>query len=213
MDREHLGSLLFLSSMAASAAACAGGGGPAPRPTPFVTNGSDEGDGSGETWTDPLETSGTPDSSGTDGSDGTDTWPHEGESGSPTDGTGGPPDLPPDDPGMTSMGSTSDPDPSEGSSGDYGDDSTGYDPPVGGDPCPALAQLYADCVPEYTYENEIVFCQQSRVDADANSPACGLAHSEYLACLSTLECGTLLQAGVPLPCVIQGAATDIACQP
>ncbi len=207
MDREHLGSLLFLSSLAASAAACAGGGeGPAPRPSPFATVGGDDGDGSGDPWTDPLETSGAPDPKGSDDGDETEGWPNEGETGSPSEGTGGPSDPVPGDTGATGTGSTSD------SAGDYGEDSTGYyEPPAGGDPCPALAQLYADCVPEYTYENEIQLCDQSTASAQAISGACGLAHAEYLACLSTLDCGPLLQPGVPFACVIHGAATDLAC--
>lgn len=207
MDREHLGNLLFLSSLAASAA-CASGGGPAPRPSPYVTGGGDDGDGSGETWTDPLETSGTPDPSDSDDKGGTDTWPDGGETGSSTDGTGDGPDIPPDDSGASTS------DASAGSSGGYGESSTGYyEPPTGGDPCPALAQLYADCDSDYVYASEIELCQEARSQAQAISPACGAAHSEYLACLSTLDCATLFDPGVPLACVIQAATTDIACLP
>lgn len=218
MDRDHLGSLLFLSSLVTSAAACAGGtGSPAPRPNSFGTAGNDDGGASGETWTDPLQTSGSPDSDDSDDSDdskgwgSTGDWPNEGETGSPTNGGSSGPDTSPDDSGATGMGSTSDA--SGDSSGGYDEGSTGYDPPVGGDPCPALAQLYSDCVADYTYESEIDLCQEARANAQAISFGCGVAHSEYLACLSTLDCVTLLEPGVPFPCLIQSAATDIACSP
>ncbi len=210
MDREYLGGLLFLSSMAASAAACAGGSsGPAPRPSPFVTNGSDDSNGSSDTWTDPLGSTGGSESPDSQGADETGDWPNESETGSLTEGTSDGPDIPPGD---SAAGSTSDA--SGASTGGYGEGSTGYDePPVGGDPCPALAQLYADCDSDYTYESEIVLCQQARAQAQSISPGCGLAHAEFLACLSTLDCATLFQPGVPLACVIQGAATDLACSP
>lgn len=213
MDRDHLGSLLFLSSLAASAAACAGGtGSPGPRPNPFGSV-DDDGAASGETWTDPLQTSGSPDSDGSKGGGSTGDWPNEGETGSPTNGDTGGPDIPPDDDsGQTGMGSTSGA--SGGSTGSYDEGSSGYyDPPVGGDPCPALAQLYSDCNSDYLYSSEIVLCQESRAAAQASSIGCGVAHTEFLACLSTLDCATLLQPGVPFPCLIQGAATDIACSP
>ncbi len=211
MDREHLGSLLFLSSLATSAAACAGGsGGPAPRPSPYVTNGGDEGNGSSDTWTDPLGTTGNTEPVDSKGLDETGDWPNEGETGAVSEGTSDGPDIPPDS-GASGMGSTSDA--SGGSSGGYGESSTGYDPPVGGDPCPALAQLYADCDSDYTYASEIELCEQARASAQAISPTCGTAHAEYLACLSTLDCATLFAPGVPLSCVIQAAATDLACAP
>jgi len=210
MDREHLGSLLFLSSLAASSAACAGGsGGPAPRPSPYVTNGGDEGNGSSDTWTDPLGTTGNPEPVDSKGLDETGDWPNEGETGSPINGTSGGPDIPPGDSGVS--GSTSDA--SAGTSGGYDESSTGYGPPVGGDPCPALAQLYADCDSDYTYASEIELCHQATASAQAISPACGAAHAEFLACLSALDCATLFQPGVPLACVIEGAATDLACAP
>lgn len=213
MDRDHLGSLLFLSSLAASAAACAGGSSsPGPRPNPFATAtaGDDDSGASGETWTDPLETSGNPDSDDSKGGDSTGDWPNEGETGSPTNGGTDGPDIPPDDSGATGMGSTSDA--SGGSSGDYEGSSGYYEPPVG-DPCPALAQLYSDCNSDYIYANEIELCDESSAQAQAISLGCGVAHTEYLACLSTLDCATLLQPGVPLACVIQAAATDLACAP
>lgn len=211
MDREHLGSLLFLSSLAAASGGCAGGtGGPAPRPSPYVTNGGDDGNGSSDTWTDPLGTTGNTEPVDSKGQDETGDWPNEGETGAVSDGTSGGPDLPPDDSGATGMGSTSDA--SGGSSGGDDESSTGYYPPIA-DPCPALAQAYADCDSDYTYASEIQLCNQARASAEAISPACGAAHAEYLACLSTLDCATLFQPGVPLPCVIQGAATDLACAP
>ena len=210
MDREHLGSLLFLSSLAASSAACAGGsGGPAPRPSPYVTNGGDEGDGSSDTWTDPLGTTGGTEPVDSKGLDETGDWPNEGETGALTGGTGDGPDIPPDDSGVSGMGSTSDA--SGDSSGGYDEDSTGGYPPIGDDPCPAIAQLYADCVPDYTYASEIEFCQDALAEAQAISPACGAAHAEYVACLSTLDCATLLDPAVPLECAIQAAARDLAC--
>lgn len=213
MDRDHLGSLLFLSSLAASAAACAGGSSsPGPRPNPFATAGDDDSGASGETWTDPLQTSGNPDSDDSKGGDSTGDWPNEGESGSPTNGGSDGPDIPPDDSGATGIGSTSDA--SGGSSAGYDEGSSGYyEPPVGGDPCPALAQLYSDCNSDYLYANEIELCEESRANAQAISLGCGIAHAEYLACLSTLDCATLLQPEVPFACVIQAAATDIACAP
>ena len=208
MDREHLGSLLFLSSLATLTVGCAGGsGGPAPRPSPYGTNGGD--DGSGDPWTDPLETSGGSAPAESKGSGDTGGWPNEGETGAVPDGTSGGADPSPDDGDSTGMGATSET--PAASSGDSGESSTGYDPPVGDDPCPDLAQLYADCDADYTYESEIALCQQARASAQAISPACGSAHAEFLACLSTLDCATLFQPGTPLACVIQGAATDLAC--
>ncbi len=212
MDRETLGNVLFLSSLLT--VGCASGSeGQGPRPGPFVTGGGDE-SGSNDSWTDPLETTGEP---GTSGADSDDDWPSEGETGVVSSDTG---DMPPpgDDPDAgsdsdseTGMGGGSTGSMSGGAeSGGY-DETTGYMPPMGGDPCPALAQLYADCNPDYIYEYEVELCNQARANAAAESPACGDAHAEYLACLSTLDCASLLAPGVPFPCVLQAAGMDLAC--
>ncbi|MCR9164650.1 MAG: hypothetical protein ACE37F_13575 [Nannocystaceae bacterium] len=204
MDRETLGNVLFLGSLLT--VGCASGSeGQGPRPGPFVTGGGDDG-GSGDPWTDPLETTGQP---GTSGSDSDDGWPSEGETGVVSGSTG---DMPPGPDGDTGMGGSTGGVPGGEESGGYGDGTTGYmSPPVGEDPCPALAQRYADCNPDYIYEYEIELCTQARQSAADESPACGAAHAEYLACLSTLDCASLLAPGVPFACVLQAAAMDLAC--
>ncbi len=210
MDRDTLGNLLFLSSLAAVSVGCAQGSeGPGPRPGPFVTGGGDA-ESEGDPWTDPLETSGGEEDPKPD--DGTGGWPDEGETGQVSSGDSGGMDG--DDTGGADSGAmeTSGASATTGGEG-YGSTSagdSGYDMPVG-DPCPALAQLYADCNPEYDYATEIQLCNQARTQAASISAACSLAHTEYLACLSTLSCGALLGGSEPLACTFQGAATDLAC--
>lgn len=213
MEQHTLGNLLFLSSLASLSVGCAAGsesGGP--RPGPFMTSdGSDPGD----PWTDPLETSG-PESgtSGTPGDDGADEggWPSEGETGTPSGETGTPPGDDDDGGGSMSSGGGTTGMPPGGESGDEsGGETGGYIPMPEGDPCPALAQLYADCVPEYTYEIELQICQNSLENAEAISGACLIAHTELLACLGTVDCGSLLSPEIPFGCILQGAANDLAC--
>jgi len=208
MDRETLGNVLFLTSFTALSVGCAQGSeGAGPRPGPFVTGAGDE--DPGDPWTDPLDTTGASGTSGADGSsDDGGGWPSEGETGQVSSGTGDPSGGGDDGASGGSTGGM----PSGDESGDYGSSGYGYDPPPpGGDPCPALAQLYSSCNTDYLYENEIMACNAARQQAQSISAACGTAHAEYLACLSTLDCGTLLQPGVPFACILQGAATDLAC--
>jgi len=205
--RDTWGNALFLTSMAALSAGCAGGAsGPKPSPTPFFGDGDG---GDTDPWTEPLDTTGPEGGSGSgkpaDDETGASGWPNEGETG----GTGGPPPGD-DDGGAPGSGTTGMP-PAGDETGDYGGSSTGYDPAPVGDPCPALAQLYSDCNPEYAYETEIEYCNAARASAQSISVLCGTAHAEYLACLSTLSCGVLLQPSVPLGCAFQAAATDLAC--
>lgn len=211
MDRETLGNVLFLTSLL-SVGCASGSEGQGPRPGPFMTGSGDDG-GSSDTWTDPLETTGAPGTSGGDDDDSDSGWPSEGETGVVSSSTGGMPpgdDSSDDSDSGMSGGSTGSPS-GRDESGGYDDDTTGYMPPVGDDPCPALAQRYADCNPDYIYEYEIELCNDARANAEAQSPACGDAHAEYLACLSTLDCAALLAPGVPFPCVLQAAGMDLAC--
>ena len=207
MDRETLGNVLFLTSLAALSVGCAEGStGGGSRPGPFMTGAGDE--DPGDPWTDPLDTTGAAGTSGADeSSDDGGGWPSEGETGQVSSESG---DPSAGDGETTDLGTTGSPGGEE--SGDYA--SSGYDdepPPPGGDPCPALAQLYSSCNPEYLYQDEITACNAARAQAQSISAGCGTAHAEYLACLSTLDCGTLLQPGVPFACILQGAATDLVC--
>ncbi len=212
MDQHTLGNVLFLSSLAGLSIGCAAGSeGSGPRPGPFMTSLGDDG-GAGDPWTDPIETTGAGGTSGGQDDDGDGGWPSEGETGVVSSDTG---ELPPEDDDGPMGGSSSGGMPPGGESGDEGGDegggdTTGYGP-MGGDPCPALAQLYTDCNPDYTYESEIQLCNQSRANAASISAACGIAHAEYLACLSTVDCATLLSPDIPFACVLQAAATDLAC--
>lgn len=206
MDRDTLGNVLFLTGLAALSVACAeGSSGPGPRPGPFVTGAGD--DDPGDPWTDPFETTGAGMTSGS-GETGNDDggWPNEGETGQVSSDTGEPPGSDDGDPGMD----TTDAPPSGDESGDYGSTGYGYEP-LPDDPCSAFSQVYADCSSNYSYDELLDLCEQSRVDANSVSVACGLAQAEYLACLSSLDCTTLLQPEVPFACVFQATARDLAC--
>ncbi len=208
MDQETFGSIVFLASLLGTGCA-EGADGAGPRPTPYPGNGDDSRGAS--PWTDPLETTGadSKDGAGDGAEDGGDEsgWPGEGETGQisggstgngPSDGSGG---------FDTDFGTSGD----EGDEGDYG--STGYDspPPPPGNPCPDLVQLYTECIPELEYATEMGYCEDARQTAASISAACSLAHTDYLACLSTLDCASLLVQGTPLPCFLQGANLEFSC--
>ncbi|MEM6296566.1 MAG: hypothetical protein AAGA54_35195 [Myxococcota bacterium] len=218
MDTQSLSSLLFLSTIA-GLTACAQGATDEPGPIAFTTA-PGGGDGSNDPWTDPFETTtDTPD----DPTSAPDT--SEGETGKVDDGfgtdetgggdegdegtTGEPDDAPEDDTAASGPGgSTSGGDDGGGDDGGVAETSGGAVNPA--DPCPGVAQLYADCIPEYTYEGELAFCEGTVADAEAVSNACAVAHQDFLACLSGVDCLTLLLPFIP-QCALQEAARDNAC--
>lgn len=205
MERDTLGNLLFLSSLAVIGQACAADEG-GPRLGRPYTSGGGEAETTDAPWTEPLGTSttDTPDPKG-------ETTGGEGETGDPD----------PDPSGAGGTGGT-EPEPGGDSTGDDGAAETGTTGPMGGDdaststgydaywPCPDLAQLYVDCNPAYDYVSELDLCNQARAQAQSISLACDLAHGEYLACLSSLGCADLL-GGEPQACAFQGTATQLAC--
>lgn len=215
MDHQTLSSVLFLSSL--TSLGCAQGTDSEFVPAPYGPSSNGRGSDGDAPHTDPFETTGSDPSQPGNDSQGTNPGSGEGETGNASDGstTG---DASPSETdgdsetaggeGETGIESSSTGDYGDyGSTGDYGESGS---PPAGG-PCPNLAQLYSDCVAEYTYDSEIALCEQSVSNAQNISPACGTAHSEYLACLSTLDCGTLLGEGVPFPCLIQDGLAVFHC--
>ncbi len=209
MDQEKLGSILFLASLMGTG--CAEGvEGAGPRPSPYAGDGDDTRGAS--PWTDPFETSGAGDdaagdSAGSDGDGGDSGWPSEGETGHASGGSTG--DFPSNDGGADDGEATTGA-PDGGDEGDYG--SSGYaEPPPTGNPCPDLVQLYTDCIPGLDYATELGYCEAARQSAASISAGCSVAHNDYLACLSTLDCATLLVRGVPFPCLLQSAAVELSC--